>query len=74
MSEPASKMRFHVESRRADAHGSLARGKNAESALGTDVADNPEAFNPGELLRGVVFSGLPRTEALEAWLQEITRM
>lgn len=50
MSEPAPKMSFHVESRRLDAHGSLARCKNAEIALDTDVAGNPDAFNPAELL------------------------
>lgn len=50
MNEPAPKMSFHVESRRVDAHGSLARCKNAEIALDTDVAGNPDAFNPAELL------------------------
>ena len=50
MSEPAPKMSFHVESRRVDAHGSLARCKNAEIALDTDLAGNPDAFNPAELL------------------------
>jgi uncharacterized OsmC-like protein len=43
-------MEFHVESRRVDAHGSLARCKNAEIALDTDLAGNPAAFNPAELL------------------------
>lgn len=50
MSEPTPKMSFHVESRRVDAHGSLARCKNAEITLDTDVAGNPDAFNPAELL------------------------
>jgi len=50
MNEPAPKMSFHVESRRVDAHGSLARCKNAEIALDTDVAGNADAFNPAELL------------------------
>jgi len=50
MNEPAQKMNFHVESRRVDAHGSLARCKNAEIALDTHVAGNPDAFNPAELL------------------------
>ena len=50
MTEPAPKMSFHVESRRLDAHGSLARCKNAEIALDTDLAGNPDAFNPAELL------------------------
>ena len=50
MNEPAQKMRFHVEAWRVDAHGSLARCKNAEIALDTDLAGNPDAFNPAELL------------------------
>jgi uncharacterized OsmC-like protein len=50
MSEPAAKMSFHVEARRVDAHGSLARCKNAEIALDTDLGGNPDAFNPAELL------------------------
>jgi len=50
MSKPAPKMSFHVEARRVDAHGSLARCKNAEIALDTDLAGNPYAFNPAELL------------------------
>ena len=50
MSEPAPKMSFHVEARRVDAHGSIARCKHAEIALDTDVAGNPDAFNPAELL------------------------
>lgn len=45
-----TKMRFHVSSRRVDAHGSLARCKDAEIALDTDMAGNPHAFNPAELL------------------------
>jgi uncharacterized OsmC-like protein len=44
------KMTFHVEARRLDAHGSLARGKSAEIALDTDLAGNPDNFNPAGLL------------------------
>lgn len=44
------KMRFHVASRRIDAHGSTSQCKQAEIALDTDLAGNPEAFNPAELL------------------------
>jgi uncharacterized OsmC-like protein len=44
------KMTFHVESVRLDAHGSRARCKQAEIALDTDLAGNPNAFNPAELL------------------------
>jgi uncharacterized OsmC-like protein len=48
MSEP--KMRFNVETRRLDAHGSLARCKAAEITLDTDLAGRADAFNPAELL------------------------
>ncbi|ODU86957.1 MAG: osmotically inducible protein C [Thiobacillus sp. 65-69] len=44
------KMAFHVESARIDAHGSLSRCKQAEIRLDTDLAGNPQAFNPAELL------------------------
>lgn len=50
MTQSPVKMTFHVESRRIDAHGSLSRCKNAEIALDTDMAGNPDAFNPAELL------------------------
>jgi len=43
-------MTFHVEARRIDAHGSLARCKNAEIKLDTDMAGSADAFNPAELL------------------------
>lgn len=49
-SAPEQKMRFHVEARRVDARGSLAVCKQATLALDTDLAGNPEAFNPAELL------------------------
>lgn len=48
MSTP--KLTFRGESRRVDAHGSLARCKNAGIALGTDLGGNTDAFNPAELL------------------------
>jgi len=48
------KMRFHVESVRIDAHGSLSRCKQAEIPLDTDLAGNPKAFNPAELLLAAV--------------------
>jgi len=44
------KLTFHVEAGRIDAHGSLARCKSAEITLDTDLAGNPDAFNPAELL------------------------
>jgi uncharacterized OsmC-like protein len=50
MSAPKIKMNFHVETVRIDAHGSLARCKQAEIPLDTDLAGNPNAFNPAELL------------------------
>lgn len=50
MTQAATKMTFHVESHRVDAHGSLSRCKNAEIALDTDMAGNLDAFNPAELL------------------------
>jgi uncharacterized OsmC-like protein len=50
MTQAATKMTFRVESRRVDAHGSRSRCKNVEIALDTDIAGNPDAFNPAELL------------------------
>ena len=50
MSATTTKMRFHVASQRVDAHGSVSRCKQAEIALDTDLAGNPNAFNPAELL------------------------
>lgn len=44
------KMTFHVETVRLDEHGSLSRCKAAEIPLDTDMAGNPNAFNPAELL------------------------
>lgn len=44
------KMTFTVRARRVDAHGSLAKCKDAEIALDTDMAGRPDAFNPAELL------------------------
>lgn len=43
-------MTFHVEARRLNAHGSLALCKNATLPLDTDLAGNPDSFNPAELL------------------------
>ncbi|MDR7152868.1 putative OsmC-like protein [Hydrogenophaga palleronii] len=50
MQDTPPKMRFRVESRRVNAHGSRSRCKNAEVALDTDLAGSPDAFNPAELL------------------------
>jgi len=49
LTEP-QKMRFHVESARIDGHVSQSRCKQARIDLDTDMAGNPEAFNPAELL------------------------
>lgn len=54
MSNPLPKMTFHVESRRVDAHASIARCKNAQVSLDTDMAGNPDAFNPAELLLAAI--------------------
>ena len=43
-------MRFHVETERVDSHHSVAYCKNAHITLDTDLAGNPDAFNPAELL------------------------
>ena len=40
---------YTVSARRLDSHGSLARTKNAEIALDTDMAGRSDAFNPAEL-------------------------
>lgn len=48
------KLTFHVESARVDEHGSLARCKSAEIPLDTDLAGNPDAFNPAELLLAAI--------------------
>jgi len=50
MSQTAAKMQFAVTARRVDAHGSLARCKDAEITLDTDMGGRPDAFNPAELL------------------------
>ena len=44
------KMSFDVRSRRIDAHVSLSASKQAELPIDTDLAGNPNAFNPAELL------------------------
>jgi uncharacterized OsmC-like protein len=43
-------MTFSVDTRRVDAHGSLARCKEASITLDTDVNGRTDAFNPAELL------------------------
>ncbi len=50
MSDTLTKMRFHVESERIDAHQSQSVCKSARISLDTDMAGNSDAFNPAELL------------------------
>lgn len=50
MNKTTTKMSFHITSRRVDAHGSTSLCKQAKISLDTDLAGNPEAFNPAELL------------------------
>jgi uncharacterized OsmC-like protein len=51
MNDPTTaKMIFNVVSERLDAHAGVARCKQATIALDTDLAGNPLAFNPAELL------------------------
>lgn len=45
---------YHVEAYRVDAHGSLARTKEAEVTLDTDLDGRTDAFNPAELLLAAV--------------------
>lgn len=54
MNTAPPKMTFHVESRRLDAHASVSRCKDAQIALDTDMAGNPDAFNPAELLLAAI--------------------
>lgn len=49
-SNSPAKMRFHVETQRIDAHRSVSHCKRATIDLDTDLAGNPDAFNPAELL------------------------
>lgn len=43
-------MDYRVQARRIDAHGSLARAKQAEVTLDTDLGGRADAMNPVELL------------------------
>lgn len=60
MSSTPAKMTFHVETHRVDTHSSRAVCKNAEIALDTDLAGNPEAFNPAELLLAALSACMAR--------------
>ena len=50
MSDPKRKMTFSVHTTRIDAHGSLAKCKEASITLDTDPDGRLDAFNPAELL------------------------
>ncbi len=50
MNEAPQKMTFSVDTRRVDAHGSVAHCKQASIALDTDMQGRADAFNPAELL------------------------
>lgn len=62
MNQP--KMAFHVETVQQAERGSLARCKEAEIRLDTDLAGDPHAFNPAELLlaalTGCIIKGIER--------------
>ena len=47
-------LEYNVTARRVDAHGSLARCKDAEITLDTDVNGRPDAFNPAEMLLAAI--------------------
>ena len=47
---PKPKLQFDVAARRLNAHASQATCKRATIPLDTDMAGNPDAFNPAELL------------------------
>ena len=47
-------MQYAVTAERIDAHGSLARAKEASVDLDTDVAGRRDAFNPAELFLAAI--------------------
>ncbi len=47
-------LEYKVTARRIDQHGGLARCKDAEIVLDTDVGGRPDAFNPAELFLAAV--------------------
>ena len=50
MTTSQPKLTFDVTTRRVDAHGSVARCKEASITLDTEIEGRPDAFNPAELL------------------------
>ena len=49
MLEPAKQLTYNITARRIDNHGGVARTKNAEVVLDTDINGRLDAFNPAEL-------------------------
>ena len=47
-------LEYQVNAVRVDAHGSLARTKDAEIVLDTDIAGRRDAFNPAELFLAAI--------------------
>ncbi len=47
-------LEYDVTAKRMDTHGSVARCKDANIVLDTDVSGRPDAFNPAELLLAAV--------------------
>jgi uncharacterized OsmC-like protein len=52
--EVAVSLEYKVTARRVDAHGSLARTKEAEIVLDTAMAGRSDAFNPAELFLAAI--------------------
>jgi len=49
MIEPAKQLTYNITAHRIDNHGGVARTKNAEVVLDTDINGRLDAFNPAEL-------------------------
>lgn len=50
MTDAASRLTYDITAERIDAHGSIARCKDAAITLDTDLAGRRDALNPAELL------------------------
>ncbi|WP_455722271.1 OsmC family protein [Xanthobacter autotrophicus] len=50
----AAMLEYKVHASRIDAHGSLARTKQAEITLDTDIGGRADAFNPAELFLAAI--------------------
>jgi uncharacterized OsmC-like protein len=72
----ATLLEYSVSARRLDSHSSAASCKSARLALDTDLAGNPQAFNPAELplaaLAACMIKGIERvTPILKFHLQGV---